>query len=122
MVKLEIGGRTAELVFDMASWEAMEERVGLLDDIDEIMSGKDRLRKYREVVEIFAVEGAALGKGEEMPADWLREHMRPAQVRMCVAAIKTAIAEGMRMENKSGEDEVIDSVLAELEKKEKTDA
>ena len=117
MARLTIAGRTAELVFDMASWEEMEERVGTLDEIDRIMSGKERLRHYREVAEIFAAEGARLGRGEAMPADWLRDNLHPAQVRLVITAIKAAIGEGMKMETARGEGEAFDPVLAELEKK-----
>ena len=121
MAKLEIAGRTAALVFDMTSWEEMEESVCTLDEIDKTLSGNQRLKHYREIIGILSKEGARKGLGEEMPAEWLRENLHPAEVRLCIAGIKAAIGEGMRMETKQGQDEVIDPVLAELEKKEGRD-
>ena len=122
MAKLTIDGVTAELVFDMASWEAMEEQVCLLSEFDEKLKGRGRLKTLREITAIFAAEGARLGKGEKMPAEWIREHMKPAEVGKVNAAVDLAIADGLRMETKKGEDAVVDPILEELEKKEGKDA
>ena len=122
MAKLEIAGRKADLVLDMASWEDMEENVGRLDEIDDLMESRQRLRNIRSLAAILSAEGARLGRGEEMPADWLRENMMPAQVRLVTGAIRAAIMDGMRMETTKGESEVVDATLAELEKKEMKDA
>lgn len=122
MAKLEIDGRKAELLLTMQSWEEMEEEVGLLDDFDELMTGRERLKNMRLCAEVLSREGARQGKGEELPADWLREHMRPAQVRLLSSAIRLAVTEGMRMETTKGEDQATDAILAKIEKKEPADA
>ena len=57
-----------------------------------------------------------------MPAEWIREHMKPAEVGKVNAAVDLAIADGLRMETKKGEDAVVDPILEELEKKEGKDA
>jgi hypothetical protein len=122
MAKLTIADRTAELILDMASWEELEERVGKLDDIDAMFETRQRLKHYRETVEILAAEGARLGKGDEMPADWIKENARPAQVRLMTAAIRLAIVDGMRMETAAeGNGGAVDVTLAEIEKKDQKD-
>lgn len=122
MAKLTIADRTAELILDMASWEELEERVGKLDDIDAMFETRQRLKHYRETVEILAAEGARLGKGDEMPADWIKENARPAQMRLMTAAIRLAIVDGMRMETAAeGNGGAVDVTLAEIEKKDQRD-
>jgi len=122
MAKLTIADRTAELILDMASWEELEERVGKLDDIDAMFETRQRLKHYRETVEILAAEGARLGLGDEMPADWIKENARPAQMRLMTAAIRLAIVDGMRMETAAeGNGGAVDVTLAEIEKKDQKD-
>lgn len=122
MAKLTIADRTAELILDMASWEELEERVGKLDDIDAMFETRQRLKYYRETVEILAAEGARLGKGDEMPADWIKENAKPAQMRLMTAAIRLAIVDGMRMETAAeGNGGAVDVTLAEIEKKDQKD-
>ncbi len=122
MAKLSVAGRTAELVFDMTSGEALEGNVGLLDNFDLLVTGNERLRTIRMAVSVLAAEGARLGKGEEMPAEWLLANVKPREFRKLGPAVRAAIKEGMAMENKSGEDEATDLILAEIEKKEDPDA
>ena len=122
MAKLEINGKNAWLEFDMTSWEEMEETVGLLDEFDALMEGRQRLQNMRTVAAILSREGARLGKGEEMTADWLKENLRPNQVRKLGTAIRVAISDGMAMETKKGDDQAVDAIMAELEKKEEPDA
>jgi len=122
MAKLTIADRTAELILDMASWEELEERVGKLDDIDAMFETRQRLKHYRETVEILAAEGARLGKGDEMPADWIKENAKPAQMRLMTAAIRLAIVDGMKMETAAeGNGGAVDVTLAEIEKKDQKD-
>lgn len=122
MAKITINDRTAELILSMASWEEMEEAVGTLDEFDDLMTGRQRLRNMRMCAEILAREGARQGKGDELPADWLKENMQPAEVRLLGAALRLAITEGMRMQTKQGEDQATDRILAQIEKKEGQDA
>lgn len=124
MSSLTIADRSAELIFDMTSWEAMEEQVGVLDGFDELMTGKERLKNMRRCVAILSKEGARLKRGAEMPADWLKENMSPGDVRKLGPAIRAAITAGMAMETSAteGGDQVVDEVLAEIEKKEARDA
>lgn len=122
MAKITINDRTAELILSMASWEEMEEAVGTLDEFDDLMTGRQRLRSMRMCAEILAREGARQGKGDELPADWLKENMQPAEVRLLGAALRLAITEGMRMQTKQGGDQATDRILAQIEKKEGQDA
>ena len=122
MAQFTVAGVTAEFEFDMTSWEEIEDKVGLLDDFDTLMESPGRLRNMRAVGSIMAAEGARLGKGSEMPVEWMKENMRPGDVRRLGIAIRTAIADGMKMEHKNGEDQVVDAILAEIEKKEDQDA
>lgn len=122
MAKLTIADRTAELILTMTSWEEMEETVGTIDEFDALMTGRDRLKNMRLCGEILAKEGARLGKGEEMPAEWLKENMKPGQVKSLGFAIRLAITEGMSMETKKGEDQITDKILEKIEKKEAPDA
>lgn len=124
MAKLEINGRTAELVLDMTSWEQVEEEVGRLDEIDDLMQSRQRLKNIRAIAAIMAAEGARLGRGEEMPAEWIRENCPPKMVMAVSGAIRLAIIEGMRMESGKEDNEsgAVDAAMAEIEKKGTQDA
>ena len=124
MAHLKIADREAELILSMTSWEEIEEQVERLDEIDALMESRQRLRNIRTIAGILSAEGARLGKGEEMPADWLKEHCPPRQAIAVSTAIRAAIVEGMRMESNTAEngDQVVDAALAEIEKKEPRDA
>lgn len=121
MAKLEIAGRKAELILSMGSWEEIEEDVGRLDELDSLMESRQRLRNIRAIASILAAEGARLGKGEEMPAEWLKENCPPRMVQAVSTAIRLAIVEGMKMETGQSEDGAVDAVMAEIEKKDNQD-
>ena len=124
MAKLEIAGRAADLVLDMRSWEIIEEEVGRLDEIDSLMESRQRLKNIRAIAGILAAEGARLGRGEEMDAEWLLENLPPRQAIKVSGAIRLAIVEGMKMETavNKGEEQVVDAAMAEIEKKDSPDA
>lgn len=124
MAALEIAGRKAELILDLNSWETIEEEVGRLDEIDSLMESRQRLKNIRKIAGILSAEGARLGRGEEMPADWLLDNCPPKMAIKVSGAIRLAIVEGMKMETAAtveGE-QVVDAAMAEIEKKETPDA
>jgi len=124
MAKLEIAGKKADLVLDMTSWEAFEEQVGRLDEMDDLMESRERLKHMRMAAEIFSAEGERLGRGETMTADWLQEHCPPKKAREVMLAIRLAVVEGMKLETAEEQKDggAVDVTLAAIEKKENQDA
>ena len=105
-----IGNHEYEMQFTMPIWEKFEEKIGLVEDFNEIVSKPGRLRKICKMAALMSVEQPV---SEEM---FFRE-MEPSDVRMLVQELKRAIAEGLKMNTEKGEDEVVDEVLEEIEKK-----
>lgn len=106
-----IGNHEYEFDFTMPVWEKFENEVCLIDDFDQMMNQKGRLRKIALAAAILSVE-------QPVSAEKLFRDMTPADVRVVVAEIRAAIRKGLKMEVKQGEDRVVDEVLEELEKKE----
>ena len=108
---ITIGNHEYELEFTMPVWEKIENEVCLVDDFDAMMNTKGRLRKIAMMVAIMSVE-------QPVSAERIFRDMTPADVRAVVREIRAVMRKGLRMEVKSGEDQIVDEVLEELEKKE----
>lgn len=128
MITITINGITACLVFNMRSWEAIEETLGICypEGLGEpLRKPKDRLRTIRTIADLMSLEGERLGKGHHMPEDWLKENITPRQLQALDKAITAATDEGFKLETKpeGGEGSgTVDLAMLEIEKKEKPDA
>lgn len=128
MITVTVKDKTAALVFDMTSWEQIEEALGIcfpegLGDL--LRKPKVRLQTICSLVEIMSAEGARLGKGEALTAEWLRHSITPKQLQGLDKAVTAATDEGFRLETKPEEGEegrVVDLAMMEIEKKESPDA
>ena len=84
MITITIRGVTAAMIFDMESWEAIEETLGICypEGLAELLrKPKDRLRTIRTIADLMSLEGERLGKGHHMPEDWLKENITPRQTK-----------------------------------------
>lgn len=100
-----------ELQFTTPVWEKIEEKIGLIDNFEELMSSKGRLRRIAEMVAIMNVQ-------QPCSAEEIFRKMEPSDVRLIVAELRQVIRHGLKMDVKKGEDQVVDEVLEEIEKKE----
>lgn len=106
-----IGNKEFEFQFTMPVWDKFEQKVGLVEEFDQIISSPGRLKKICRMAAIMSIEQPV---SEEM---FFRE-LTPADVRVLVNELRETIREGLKMETEKGEDEVVDEVLEEIEKKE----
>lgn len=127
MITITIRGVTAAMIFDMESWEAIEETLGICypEGLAELLQKpKDRLRTIRTIADIMSLEGERLGKGHHMPENWLKENITPRQLQALDKAITAATDEGFKLETKPEDGEgggTVDLAMLEIEKKEKPD-
>ena len=120
-VKVQIGGREIPLRFRMDEFIEIEETVGNLGDVKEmILKGRSRLRNIITMIRIMG-NGALKAAGEEpdLTDEWLREHMEPHQLMTYQIAVigclsKETASEAVAEENKGKKR---DLVLEELEAK-----
>lgn len=128
MITITIRGVTAAMIFDMESWEAIEETLGICypEGLAELLrKPKDRLRTIRTIADLMSLEGERLGKGHHMPEDWLKDNITPRQLQALDKAITAATDEGFKLETKPEDGEgggTVDLAMLEIEKKEKPDA
>lgn len=106
-----IGNHEINLKFDMPTWEKFEDKIGLIDDFEGIVSGKGRLRKIAMMV-------AIMNEDQPCSAEHIFSEMEPPDVRMAVREIRRTISAALKMQTEKGEDKVVDEVLEEIEKKE----
>ena len=113
-VTIEIGGRQLPLVFDMAAWCEIDERVGAVQDLGELLSGPGSVRIVNRVAAILARSGGA----EDVTEEWILKHASPRQLGEMSMKVTEAISVGFGMEAKEGEaGGEVDVTLQEINKK-----
>ncbi len=107
-----IGGKEYNLQFTMPVWDRMENEICMIEEFDEVMMQKGRLRKVAKLVSIMSVEKA--------DAEEIWKAMEPADVRNIIGEAREVIREKMKMKVKKDDEDnkVVDVVLEEIEKKE----
>ena len=120
-VTVPIGGKQIPLKFGMDQFAEIEEEVGYLGDVKElIMKGKKRVRNVISVIRILGNAGLqAAGEQPDLTEEWLRENMEPQNIMLYqLAAIacmsKAEESEAVQEENENTER---DLVLEEINRK-----
>lgn len=120
-IKITIGGREIPLRFRMNEFIEIEETIGNLAEVKElILKGRNRLRNLVGVIRIMGNGGLkAAGQDPDLTDEWLREKMEPHELMTYqLAAIacmtKAGESEAVREENENKER---DLVLEEIEAK-----
>ena len=106
-----IGGEEYNLQFTMPVWDRFENEICLVEEFDQVMTQKGRLKKIPKLVSIMSVE--------PVTAEEVWEKMQPADVRNIIGEAREIIREGLKMKVTKDEDDnkVVDAVLEEIEKK-----
>ena len=112
---LTLAGKEIPLRFTMRTWEALENEIGPVEEVYSALNGKGRLRAVPRIA-------AILSDDPEITADWIFDHMIPADFKGVTKAIIAAITWGLEMETEEDDGKVHDAVLEEIEKKEQKDA
>ena len=120
-IKIIIGGREIPLRFRMDEFIEIEETIGNLAEVKElILKGRNRIRNLVGVIRIMGNGGLkAAGQDPDLTDEWLREKMEPTELMTYqLAAIacmtKAGESEAVREENENKER---DLVLEEIEAK-----
>ena len=120
-ITLNIGERKIPLRFRMDQFIEIEEEVGNLGEVRElIMKGRNRLRNLVAVIRILGNAGLkAAGEKDDLTDEWLREEMDPHalmayQIGVIACLTKEGESQAVQEEN---EDKERDLVLEEIEAK-----
>lgn len=106
-----------ELEFTMAAWDRLEEEIGTLDELEEKLTARGRLRVIARAAAILAQH-----QDPEITAEYIFSLMEPRDVRAVSTAIVKAITQGLSMEEKPDGGQMHDVVLEEIDaKKERAD-
>lgn len=116
---MEARGVTLRMYFDTAAWMELEEEFGSLEKMQEALSNDERpMHINLKLAAITARCGAKhAGEKQDMTWEWLRDNLTPKQARKANTLAKLAVAEGLKRENMDGEDEAVDVVAEEIQKK-----
>ena len=78
-ITLKIGDRTIPLRFKMNQFAEIEEEVGNLGEVREmILNGKQRIRNLMKVIRILGNAGLKhAGEKDDLTEEWLNEYMDP---------------------------------------------
>ena len=120
-ITLNIGERKIPLRFRMDQFIEIEEEVGNLGEVRElIMKGRSRLRNLVAVIRILGNAGLkAAGEKDDLTDEWLRAEMDPHalmayQIGVIACLTKEGESQAVQEEN---EDKERDLVLEEIEAK-----
>ena len=120
-ITLKIGERTIPLRFKMNQFIEIEENVGNLGEVKElIVRGKNRLRNLIKVIQILGNAGLKhAGEAADLTEEWLTENMEPhALLAYQIAAMACLTKEGESQAAKEEtEEKERDLVLEEIEAK-----
>ncbi len=120
-ITLKIGDRTVPLRFTMREFIQIEEQVGNLGEVKELlMKGKNRLRNLVRVILIMGNAGLReAGDNDELTEEWLLDHMDPHalmayQIGVIACLTKEGESQAVQEDNENNER---DLVLEEIEAK-----
>jgi len=120
-ITLNIGERTIPLRFRMDQFIEIEEEVGNLGEMEElILKGRSRLRNLVTVIRIMGNAGLkAAGEAGDLTDEWLRAEMDPYalkayQIGVLACLTKESKSQAVQEENENKER---DLVLEEIEQK-----
>ena len=120
IIRVRLGEREIPLKFTMEEFAEIEEAVGNLSLIDEILlKGKQRIRNLATAIRIMGNAGlAGAGEKPDLTDKIVMGLMIPRKLVEYQTAAISAINQGMLVE--SNEDEVHDIVLEDIERKKET--
>lgn len=120
IIRVRLGEREIPLKFTMEEFAEIEEAVGNLSLIDEILlKGKQRIRNLATAIRIMGNAGlAGAGEKPDLTDKTVMSLMKPRKLVEYQTAAISAINQGMLVE--SNEDEVHDIVLEDIERKKET--
>ena len=120
IIRVRLGEREIPLKFTMEEFAEIEEAIGNLSMIDEILlKGKQRIRNLATAIRIMGNAGlAGAGEKPDLTDKTVMNLMKPRKLVEYQTAAISAINQGMLVE--SNEDEVHDIVLEDIERKKET--
>ncbi len=121
---MKIVSREFNLVFTTAAWMQIEDAFGGIEAISErLEAGNCIASTIVKLIVILGNQGLMLaGKKGDLSEDWIAMNLRPADVASAASECVAAINRGMGMETSNGDDEAVDVVLEEIEKKKDAEA
>ena len=113
-ITLNIGGRTIPMRFRMNQFAEIEEEVGNLGEVREmILNGKQRIRNIVKVIRIQGNAGLKhAGQEADLTEDWLNENMDPHallayQIAVLACLSKESESQAAEEENESKERDLV---------------
>lgn len=112
-----IGGREIPLVFNMPEFADMEEEIGSLSLVEDLLlKGKKRIRNTAAAIRIMGNAGLRdAGEKADLTDEWILNNMQPRMIVSYQSSVMAAINAGMTTE--TSEDQERDLVLEEIERK-----
>ena len=112
MKTIEIGGKQIPLKYSLKSMMLMEETIGKIADITELLKGEKRVRTLAKLIVIFAKSADC-----DIELNWVLDSLPPARFMEAYIIIMDVYAEGMRTEDDISGSKEVDLGLAEIERK-----
>ena len=120
-IRIKIGEREIPLWFGMDQFMEIEENVGYMGDIQElILKGKKRVRNIVSMIRILGNGGLKReGQAADLTDEWMKENMDPSKIMDYQIAVMACLQrdEDSQAVNEENENKERDLVLEEIEQK-----
>lgn len=118
-LSMTVRGKELKMYFDLQAWLDAEEAYGSLEEMyKQLEEGKAPMRNALTLAAITANAGARhAGREPDVTTEWLMENLSPKQARAINTMAKIAVIKGMKRETADDEDDAVDVVAEELQKK-----
>lgn len=110
---MKLGNENVNLIFDMSAFAEIEEQVGLLSDLNDMITGRQRIRNCATLISILANHGE---NEKKYTPDEVLALMKPRDIATYLMEIMSAIGAGMTTETEENNGER-DLVLEEISRK-----
>ena len=116
---MEAAGKRLAMYFDTRAWLDFAREYYSTDELLRRITEGDKATEARvQLAAVTATAGARReGRKETITPDWLMDNLTPKQIRQATALAQAAWLEGMKREMVEDDDQDVDVVAAELEKK-----
>lgn len=113
-----IGKEEIPLLFDMDAFAEMEEQVGMLTKLNDLLTGKSRIKNIVKMIVIMGNSArVADGKEPDLTDKAVSRKMEPRKLAEYQIAVMGALTDGMKSETEDEAKTNEDEVLTEVKKK-----
>lgn len=124
-ITISLGGRELPMAFDLRAWvEDVEPKFGSLTAMTARLGSQDKPVTAGVDLIVLTINAGLRREGEKekISREWVLDNLEPRDTAATIRLAQLAMTDSFANDVKDDEDEDVDEVLAEIEKKDAADA